>query len=496
LTYPSGQTITVRDGGIGLSDSGAKYPLVVGSCSSGTANTLYFATNQNSLRDTLGHGKAVELALPCITAQGGVLVLKTATSTAGAAGAVTKTAVAGGTGTGTVTVAGAAYDDFQVKVRIKSTGTVGTGRFDYSLDASGDSPTYSEELTIPSGTTYVIPGTNLTLTFVVGGGPVFFASGDSHTFACTAPQYTTSDLGTAWTALLAALGSYRISKVFFTGRSASASAAATMEAAVATHMASLESRKRWARAMMDAGNDTAANVISSFAAVSNSRVALAFGQADVTTLNPHAGYGTPRQSAAFVLSERAAQADLSENLGRVASGSLRCSKITADEGVTQSFIESHKINTLRTYDGQAGFYSTNGYLKSASGSDFIYWDWGTVLDEICSTVYDAQQPWLLRKVRVLSDGTGRIDPRDAVRIEAAVRAALKAKITDPKNAEGFNGHVSDIEYVVDLTNDVLRTRQLKSTVRAVPLAPLESIATEIGFTGSIGNPATEGEAAA
>jgi hypothetical protein len=75
--------------------------------------------------------------------------------------------------------------------------------------------------------------------------------------------------------------------------------------------------------------------------------------------------------------------------------------------------------------------------------------------------------------------------RDAVRIEAAVRAQIKARITDPINAEGFAGHVSAIEYVVDLTNDVLRTRQLKSTVRAVPLPPLESIATDIGFTGSI-----------
>ncbi len=487
MTYPAGQTLVVRDGGIGITDSGTKYPLVVGHSSSGTANTLYFSTNQNSLKDTLGQGKAVELALPQITAAGGVLVLKTAASTAGVAGAVTKTAI--GTSTGTVTVAGAPYDDYQVRVRIKATGTVGVGRFDYSLDQLGDAPDYSEELTIPSGGTYAIPNTNLTLTFVPGAGAVFFENGDYHTFACTAPQYTTSDLATAWTALLAALGNYRISKVFFTGRSASASAAATMAAAVQTHLTSLEARKRWARGMMDCGNDTSANVITSIAPLAIPRVAVVFGQADIATLNGRKGYATPRQPAMFALAERAAQADLSENLGRVASGSLRVTKILNDEGVSQAFIEAHRINTLRTYDGQTGFFSTNGYLKSGTGSDFVYWDWGLVLDEICSTVYDAQQPWLLKKVRVLSDGSGRIDPRDAVRIEAAVRAALKARITDPKNAEGFNGHVSAIEYVVDLTNDVLRTRQLKSTVRAVPLAPIESVATEIGFTGALGEAA-------
>jgi hypothetical protein len=485
VVYPAGQTITVRDGGIGLSSLGTIYPLVIGTCSSGTASTLYFSTNQNSLRDTLGQGPAVELALPMITERGGVLVLKTPASTAGAAGAVTKTAVAGGTGTGTITVAGAAYDAYQFQGRIKLAGTLGAGRFDYSLDALSADPTFSEELTIPAGGTYAVPGTNLTLTFVPGGGPVFFESGDSHAFASTAPQYTTADLSTAWTALLAALGSYVIEEAYFSGRSASAAAAATMAATIATLMTSLEARKRWARAMMDCGNDTSANVITSVVPFANSRVAVVFGQADVPTLNPKAGWGTPRVSAAHALSERAAGADLSENLGRVASGPLRVSAITADEGTSQAFIEAHKINTLRTYDGTAGIFSTNGYLKSSSGSDFLYWDWGRVIDRACRIVYEAQQTWLLKKVRVLTDGTGRIDPRDAVRIEAMVRSALKDGLLDPINAEGFAGHVSALQYAVDLSNNVLTTRQLKSTLRLVPLPPIESIANEIGFTNSI-----------
>ncbi len=483
MTYLPSQTITVRDGGIGLTDSGTVYPLVFGHTSAGTVNTLYFSTNQNSLRDTLGQGKAVELALPMITAKGGVLVMKLATATAGAAGSVTKTVFT--TSTGTVTVTGAAYDDYQVRVRIKATGALGVARFDYSLDQLGIAPTYSEELTVPAGGTYGIPSTNLTLTFVPGAGPIIFENGDYHVFACTAPQYTTSDLATGVAALLLALGSYKIEQVTFTGRSVSAAAGATMAAAISGHMTSLEAKKRWARAIMDAGADTAANVITSFSSFSSNRVAVAFGQADVPTLNSRSGYGVPRQSAAFVLAERAANSDLSENLGRVASGSLRVSSIVQDEGVTQAFIESHRINTLRTYDGQAGYYPTNGFLKAAAGSDFLYYDWGAVIDRACRIVYDAQQPWMLKKVRVLADGTGRIDPRDAVRIEAMVRAALKAGLMDPISVEGFPGHVSALEYVVDLSNNVLLTRQLKSVCRLVPLAPIESIATEIGFTGSI-----------
>jgi hypothetical protein len=483
VTYLPGQTITVRDGGIGLSALGTLYPLVIGPSSSGTASTLYFSTNQNSLRDTLGQGPVVELGLPMITERGGVLVLKTPASTAGAAGAVTKTAI--GTSTGTITVAGAAYDAYQVRVRIKATGTVAVGRFDYSLDQLGSSPTYSEEITIPSGGTYLIPGTNLTLTFVPGGGPVIFENGDYHTFACTAPQYTTSDLSTAWTALLASLGEYVIEECYFAGCSVSAAAAATMAATVATLMSSLEARKRWARAMMDCGADTSTNVITSIVPFTNNRTAVVFGQADIPTLNPKAGWGVPRFPAMYALAERAAGADLSENLARYASGSLRVSAITNDEGTSQAFIESHKINTLRTYDGQGGIYSTNGFLKSGAGSDFLYWDWGRVIDRACRIVYNVQQLWLLKKVRVLTDGTGRLDPRDAVRIESAVRSALKDGLLDPINAEGFPGHVSGLEYTVDLTNNVLTTRQLKSTLRLVPLPPIESFATEIGFTGSI-----------
>ena len=484
MTYPSGQTINVRDGGIGAPSLGAVYPLVFGHSSAGTANTLYFFTNQNNVRDTLGQGQAVELALAMIPQRGGVLVMKLAASTAGAAGAVTKTAI--GTSTGTITVAGAAYDAYQVKVRIKGTGALGVGRFDYSLDQLGAAPSFSEEITIPSGGTYVIPSTNLTLTFVPGGGPVIFESGDFHVFACTAPQYTTSDLSTGATALLLALSNYKIEDCYFTGRSASAAAGATMAAAIQTVMAQLEARHRWARGMMDAGNDTGANVKTSFSTVATSRVAVVFGQADVPTLNGHVGWGVPRFSAAFVIAERAAGAEISENLGRRKSGALRCSAITADEGVTQVFLEADKINTLRSYDGETGFFSTNGYLKSGSGSDFIYWDWGRTLDRACRTVYETLQPWLNSKVRILSDGTGRLDPRDAARIQTAVTLALTAALKGP-TVEGVPDmdHVSAFKFTVDTSTDIRPSRQIKATLQIVPTYPVENVTTDVGFTGSI-----------
>jgi hypothetical protein len=42
------------------------------------------------------------------------------------------TKVAASTSTGTVTVSGAAYDAYQTKIRIKSTGALGVARFDFT----------------------------------------------------------------------------------------------------------------------------------------------------------------------------------------------------------------------------------------------------------------------------------------------------------------------------------------------------------------------------
>lgn len=488
MVYPAKQTLSVPDGQIGLSSPRTALPLVVGVSSGGSANTLYQYTDPQQAKSDLGHGPGLELTLAAIQATGGALFLKTASTTAGAASAVTKTAV--GSSTGEITTSGEPRDAYLVTIEITVSGTLGAGRFRYTLDGGFSQ---SEEITIPSGGTYVLGPTGITLTFAAGAGPVFFEAGDSHTFTCTAPQYTTSDLSTAWTALLQQIGNRKIRRVGFSGRPASASAGATMAAAIATHMATLEGRNHFARAMMDVGADSASNVRSSFASFADTRVGLAFGQAHVITFNAYAGWTVPRISAAAVLSERMFGTDISENLGRKAAplrGVVAIRDVVGgtwghDEGVNPQFTEADKINTLRTYDGEEGFFATNGYLKSPSGSDFLYIDWGLTIDEICDTVYDAQQKWLLKKVRVLSDGTGRIDPRDAVRIENAVRAQLKARILDPLTVEGFPGHVSALAYAVDRENNLLSTRELRSAANAVPLPPVEGISTTVGFARSV-----------
>ncbi len=494
MAYPGTVTITVQDGGLQLVAGGANFPLVVGVSSSGTNATLYLGTDPQTFKTAVGRGPGVDIALDCIAAVGGCFFLKTAGTVAAANSAVTAAVV--GTATGTITVAGAATHDFAVKVRIKRTGTTGTGKFDYSLDRTNStadsSRTFSEEITIPSGATFVIPNTGLTLTFVPGAGAVFFENGDAHTFTSTCAHYNTTDLGTAITALLASslLTNRKIRKVCFSGTPATASAAATLAAAIATHMSTLAAAKHFARAMMDGGSiDTSANYLTNLvAAFSNSRVAVTFALEESVSPAPFAGFGVPRVSGVHSAFVRAVRAQISENLGRVASGPLDgVVSIANDEAKSTLFTEADKTLTFRTDQSTSGFFITNGYLKSPSGSDFMYWDYGVLLDEGTTVVDRELARYRLSKVRTLrvpNQVARPIDPRNAAQIEMAVNAQLAEVMRGP-TVDNHPSHCEEQAFTVDQTNDVFGTRIVRGTYRAVPLPPAENLEVTVGLARSV-----------
>jgi hypothetical protein len=493
MVYPPQQTINVRSNGIGLTGANVVLPLVIGHTSAGTPDTLYQYTDPQKLKDEQGHGAGVEVALgQVLGGAGGCLLLVPTASTAGAAGSVTKTAA--GSGTGTVTVAGEPYLPFRVKVRIRLGGVLGAAKFDFTLDDAGDDllSTFSAVRTVPSGGTFAIPGTNLTLTFVPGAGtPTTYDTGDTHTFVCTAPQYTTSDLGTAVTALLDQIGVRKIRRVFGTHESASGSAGATMATAFATHLQTLEGKAYFARAMVGAGSDTAANVISGFASFADDRVAVCHGLGEMVALDAFEGWGVPRVPASWIVARREAATSLSENLGRRLSGNLsgfvRAIRGTAgawgyDEELDGAFSEDDRIITLTSQRGRPGFWATNGFLKSAPGSDFKFWHWGKVVDIASEVIKDEQDKDLLRSVRTIVKGAiNPLDPREADAINQRVRQALAAALSDPPNAEGEKGHVTAFSYAVDETVDFIGSGIYFSNFNAIPLRDIEGIVTNIGL---------------
>jgi len=480
-----GQSLTVRDGGIGVVSAAADKPLVVGVTSSGTTDTITTYSNKRTLITALGYGPAVEAACHILDVAGGsVDVLKTAASVAAANSSVT--ASGGGPA---VSVAGTARDFYQATVTVMLGGALGVGRFKYTLDGG---QTDSETLVIPAGGSYAIPNTGLTLTFAAGT----YVITETYTFTTTPATYNTTNLTAAWA--VAAAVNTRWSMVLFTGRAASGATAATNAAAIAGHMLTLENQFRYCRAIVDAGNDTASNVNTAFASFADARVMVVFSRCRVLSSANFAGWGNPLMPFAFAVAGRAAQVRLSTSpawhgfAGGI--GLNRCSAPEFDERLQGETLHNNKIVAPTSVIGYAGTYITNALLKSGAGSDFKYWQWGRVIDLTCQTIHEAQQPYVNSNVRVKLDGTGAIDSRDAARINTKVRNALKAVLLDPVNDQGFKGHVSGFDYAVDETNDVYATGQLQSDCGVVGLAQVERIATNVGFVRQITEPGEEAAA--
>lgn len=185
--------------------SGMTFDTVIAGSSTSLACTLtgggtnvhtVLATNANgepTSTATLAQSALVTLA----NSNPGLFKTMLAGSGSGLLGAKTSTALPFGSG-GTMTVSGAPNDGYQVSVQIAQPGTLGTGAFTVSLGNAQGLPLYNGTFQIPSGGTFVIPDTGLTLTFA-GTFDLF----DAFTFACVAPQSTLSDVVAALTYFLA-----------------------------------------------------------------------------------------------------------------------------------------------------------------------------------------------------------------------------------------------------------------------------------------------------
>jgi hypothetical protein len=482
-----GQTLTIRDPGLGLVGATANRFIYMGCSSKGTLNLVQPFSSPAAVVDALGEGPNVEAIAYALEQAGGpVYGCRIAGTVAGAAGAVTKTAV--GTSTGTITVAGASYDRYEVIVEIMKSGTTGAGEFRYSLD---DGRTYSEQMVIPSGATYAIPRTNLTITFVPGAGATFFEKGDLHEFDATAPHYSTTEVSAGFDAVNAYLSTapeFDLDSVVLIGRNATGSAAATIFGAVSTKMAALAAMHRYAGAIMDAGSgDSRANVKTALSAVSDSRIMTVYGDVDLSSSKAFAGFGAPKRSAVVALAARALQVLPSTDLARFASGDeggplSGALEISHDEYLNED-LDAAKISTLRTWPGSPGFYITNGRLKSPTGSDFKYWQHRRLMDLACRTVIKAQQVFSSVSFQTNPDGT--IEETNAKLVEEAVNDALRAVLMDPKNAEGRRGHISAFRYTVDRSNNLISTETLRSSVAIQPNGYAKFISTEIGFAVNV-----------
>ena len=471
-------TQTVADGGLGLSSGDASQTHVaVGACSGGTANVLTFYTDADRMRAELGVGPVVDKAVYHLQVAGGAVgVLKINASVAGAAGSVTKTAAAGGS-TGTITVAGAAFDAYEVRIEILSSGTLGAATFRFSLDG-GDN--FSPTILVPGGGTYAIPNTNLTLTFVPGAGPNFFRAGDLHTFTCTAPGYTATDVTNALNALRTTYASARFGFVHLVGAASTPSGAATIAAAVDVAMTAEANVFRYLFAIVECPVDTDANILSAFSAFSSTRVMVCAGTCELV-----ANGKVLTRNAAWPVAARISRQDIRRDLARTKQddegGPLPgVTRLYRDEFATQG-LDDGRFTTLRTWPGKAGFYVTNGRMMATAGSDFQFVQYRRLMDRACAINYDALFP-LLNDDVVRVDDAGIIVEQDARAIETKVNAQLAADLTN-------RDRVSATSCTVIRDNNILSTQTLRTKVRIRPKGYAKFIESDIGFENPALTPA-------
>ena len=488
-----GTSLTILDGGLGVSSPATSVPHVVGPSESGTADTPTTISNQRQLKETFGtHGQGVDMAGYILDHAGGPIVFtKTQTSVAATYDGATTVAVTGPGGTDDnidFTIATSApLNDFDVVITMASAGARGTATFTYSLDGGR---TTSPALT--TGADVALGDSGVHAEFQAGSTNPYVA-GTTYTVAARAAMYNTTDLSAAHTAI-------RLSQLdwdFFAyaGQGSTAGAGATLVAAVQTEMAAYAtSIDKYFRAVISGGEDSAADALTAYSAVTADRVSIAHGEFRTSPVFGVTGRGLPYLPLSYFVAMRAAgnlmSTDLAKTAGAPSVGAMpgvNAADLTHNEFTQNAGLDNVKVSTSRTYSNLTGPFLTNAWLKSGVGSDFRYWQHGRMMDEACKVVSEQLSLMIASEFPVKADGTGQLRESSARDIEQRVQRALDNVIgsnirgVGPSSIGGTIGHVSDQAFVVDRTTNFLSTETIVGTLAIVPKGYAKTLQSTISY---------------
>ncbi len=479
-------TLSVLDGGLGAAQNADRLLAVFGVSSIGTVGSMAQFTDPASLIATYGYGPGVSLALHVLKVSGQPVIFGRASEgETSSASAVTHD----GTGLSVLTVAKANaaleyFDDHEILVTITKGGTAGTDvcRATLSLD---NGVTSLGNYAIPTTRVVDIPKTNVRLTF----SAATLVAGDTYSFSTTAARST--DTGTAAgdiTALIAGLQAYAATHggVYATMIADADVRDAAAAEAIQTAAEALAVGQEFVRVYTSARPQDEAETVSEwiadisadFAELAALRVDVGAGKAYV--LDPASGAYVWR-STTWPRAARASSTEVHIDSAWVALGLLPdVRSVDYDErarGEVPS-LDNARFSTLTTHVGRSGFYVTNPRLMAPPGSDYVYTQYGRVMDKVCRYVYDYMLDRLSQSVR-LTPGTGTIAEADAQKIEQGMNAVLKAQVIAP-------GNVTDAKCTVSRTDNLsVPGATFHVAVAVLPLGYLKDIAVDLYFTTSV-----------
>jgi len=457
--------VRILDGGLGLLPPGVSgLHAKVGVCSAGAVNEIVSTTDIGKIADLLGTGPLANALYDSFAAGARtVYAVRANGDIAGSIGTVTATKA----GLGNMTVTGAPLDNYHLVVEIVDSGAKNVATFKYSLDGGNN---FSPKITVPTGLTYAVPGTGLTLNFSehATNPAQSFLAGDRYTCRTVAPRASVNSVIAAVDALLNS--GYLYEFIHVVGPSDAA-----MWAALNTKAVAAQDKYRYIHFLSEARGPNegetvdqwVAALLTAKASFASTRVSISAGRIEL----PDTGTGRlVERNGAGLYAGRVSAIPVQESPGKVMTGPLpavvRLSPRSISDGHILALDEAGFI-TFRQYIGLSGFYVTNGRIAAEAISDFRFVELRRVMDKACGLVRTA----------ALRFEHAEVDPINVEKSFAAIEAQLAAPLDTMVGA----GEIARGRVVIPRDQDVLATSKLRIKVRLVPLGYLREIEAEIGF---------------
>jgi hypothetical protein len=474
MSVPSpSSTLTILDGGLGITSAGANTSFKVGVSSAGTAGSFYsYAGSDTALVvSQLGKGPLVDAIITHLLVSKGqpVIAYKQAPSTAGTSTAVTQV------GTGPlVTLSGAPYDQSESIIKITTGGVIGTSQFKYSLDG-GD--TYSD--IFATAATYLLPN-GVTANFAAGT----YVVDTTYSWTDTAPVMTSANVGAACDAIIAS--PYSGEFVHIVGQAPDASGALTVATLLSTKVISAHAARKYMFFIFEAPAVDKAGIATSFASFDDKFVVGVGGFLEYTdeqtsriSKRSAARLFVPRVARnplAIMPSRDAGDSDLESLSGvyKLVPDGAAASTGYHDEGRTPG-LQAARFNSLTTITGRAGYFINSAITLANNSSDYQLLPYVRIVLAAARAWYTYSVTQFGRRIRK-DPTTGFIRPAIADAMETKGAQAVRAALGDS---------ISRVKVLVKRDTNLTTTPTVYATIRLVVDGYALAFDTELGLADSL-----------
>lgn len=453
---------TILDGALGVSPASATGIFgAVGVCAAPTGGIITLTTAADA-KEKLVDGPLCDVLVQALSmAATTVYAIGLEGTTKGAIGQVAHT----GSGKATVAASGGPRNDYEVIITIEEGGLLNAAIAHITLDGVDQ-----KHFTIPTGGSYEIPGTGITLTFTAAEESEFVA-GDTYTFMTEAPKASNAEILAAVDTLLNS--AYDYEWIAIAGVSD-----ATLWAALDTKATEAMNNYRYihfkAQARYLDDEETVDDWVT--ALTGSERGTTVGGRVQVCAgwVECSDPYGAIDVRGALGWScGMSAQKDVMEPVDHVGSSALSGILRLMPDGLNDGHInalDNSGYLTLCQYIGLTGVYITHGRMFAEATSDFGLEERRRVMDLACKNVRIAQLSYINSTVTIGADGSA--EGLDMFK-------AITEQVLDNMVAAG---QISRYEVDIDEDQDLLSTETLRTTIRIVPLGKMSFIENTISYS--------------